>query len=257
MNKTENLNTTAFIYVSWTTWFWRATGCAHLYTISSQYEWRLTTSPFCWAERDSRKEKTPPPTDTSRHRPDFASPPQNDPRGCIMRTPFVVRPSISRFSCHFVAFSCKEQFEVMHTHYSVGDAAFCSHTQIHRYSTGLSEDSSIQSTIFTTCFSKVPLNITLRHYHDVSKLVFSFNVFQTEILCVRECIQKFPDWVDNQTNTRWEATQRIMAAKLIILTHKIAIQLHLVAESCTICSSRSRRPVRKLLDTPSYDHPPQ
>jgi hypothetical protein len=33
---------------------------------------------------------------------------------------------------------------------------------------------------------------------------------------------------------------------------KIAIQLHLVAESCTICSFRSRRPVRKLLDTPSH-----
>jgi len=32
------------------------------------------------------------------------------------------------------------------------------------------------------------------------------------------------------------------------------IQLHLVAESCTICNSRSRRPVRKLLDTPSYRH---
>jgi hypothetical protein len=43
-----------------------------------------------------------------------------------------------------------------------------------------------------------------------------------------------------------------MAAKLTRLTHKIAIQLNLVAESCTICSSRSRRPVRKLLDTPSY-----
>jgi hypothetical protein len=54
------------------------------------------------------------------------------------------------------------------------------------------------------------------------------------------------------TNTRWEATQRVMASKLTRLTHKIAIQLHLVAESCTICSSRSRRPVRKLLDTPSY-----
>jgi hypothetical protein len=40
-----------------------------------------------------------------------------------------------------------------------------------------------------------------------------------------------------------------MASKLTILTHEIAIQLHLVAESCTICSSRSRRPVRKLLDT--------
>jgi hypothetical protein len=44
----------------------------------------------------------------------------------------------------------------------------------------------------------------------------------------------------------------IMAAKLTRLTHKLAIQLQLVAESCTICSSRSRRPVRKLLDTPSY-----
>jgi hypothetical protein len=38
-------------------------------------------------------------------------------------------------------------------------------------------------------------------------------------------------------NTCREATQRVVAAKLIRLTHKIAIQLHLVAESCTICSS--------------------
>jgi len=43
-----------------------------------------------------------------------------------------------------------------------------------------------------------------------------------------------------------------MAAKLTRLTHRIAIQLHLVAEGCTIRSSRSRRPVRKLLDVPSY-----
>jgi hypothetical protein len=42
-----------------------------------------------------------------------------------------------------------------------------------------------------------------------------------------------------------------MAAKLTMLTHKIAIQLHLVVESCNICSSRCRRPVRILLDTPS------
>jgi hypothetical protein len=53
-------------------------------------------------------------------------------------------------------------------------------------------------------------------------------------------------------NSSWEATQRVTAAKLTTLTHKIPIQLHLVAESCTISSSRSRRPVRKLLDTPSY-----
>jgi len=43
-----------------------------------------------------------------------------------------------------------------------------------------------------------------------------------------------------------------MSAKLTRLTHKIVIQLHLVAESSTICSSRSRRPVRKLLDTSYY-----
>jgi hypothetical protein len=43
-----------------------------------------------------------------------------------------------------------------------------------------------------------------------------------------------------------------MTAKFSRLTHKTAIQLHLVAETCIICSSRSRRLVRKLLDTPSY-----
>jgi len=43
-----------------------------------------------------------------------------------------------------------------------------------------------------------------------------------------------------------------MAAKLTRLTHKIAIQLHLVAEGGNIYSSRSRRPIRKLMDTPSY-----
>jgi hypothetical protein len=43
-----------------------------------------------------------------------------------------------------------------------------------------------------------------------------------------------------------------MAAKLTRLTHRIAIQLRLLAESCIICSFRSRRLVRKLLDTPSY-----
>jgi hypothetical protein len=35
-------------------------------------------------------------------------------------------------------------------------------------------------------------------------------------------------------NTRWEATQRVMAAKLTRLAHKIAIQLHIAAESYTI-----------------------
>jgi len=43
-----------------------------------------------------------------------------------------------------------------------------------------------------------------------------------------------------------------MVEKLAKLTHKIAIQLQEVAENCTICSSRSRWPVLKLFDTPSY-----
>jgi len=43
-----------------------------------------------------------------------------------------------------------------------------------------------------------------------------------------------------------------MAAKLTRLIHKIAIQLHLVSENSTTCSSRARLPVRKLLDTLSY-----
>jgi len=54
------------------------------------------------------------------------------------------------------------------------------------------------------------------------------------------------------TNTHSEVTQRGTAAKLTILTQKIATQLHLVADSCTICSSQSRRPVQKHSDTPSY-----
>jgi len=45
-----------------------------------------------------------------------------------------------------------------------------------------------------------------------------------------------------------------MAAKLTRLAHKIVIQLNLVAESCTTCSSCSRLPVQKILDTPLYKH---
>jgi hypothetical protein len=40
--------------------------------------------------------------------------------------------------------------------------------------------------------------------------------------------------------TRLETTQKVMAAKPTRLTHKIAIELNLFAEGCTICSSRSK-----------------
>jgi hypothetical protein len=75
----------------------------------------------------------------------------------------------------------------------------------------------------------------------------------TNLLLLRGCIQKLPDWVDNEIyayNNKHllGSNTKVMAAKLTRLTHKIAIQLRLVAENCTICSSRSRWPVRKLLD---------
>jgi hypothetical protein len=90
---------------------------------------------------------------------------------------------------------------------------------------------------------------------SLPRYVISFRMFW--LTNVRSCIQKIPDWViTNCTlttiNTLWGATQMVMAAKLTRMIHKIAIQLHLVAGSCIICSSRSRRPVRKLFDTPSY-----
>jgi hypothetical protein len=49
-----------------------------------------------------------------------------------------------------------------------------------------------------------------------------------------------------------KSNTKVTVAKLTRLTHKIAIKLHLMAESYSICSSRSGRPVRKLLDTHSY-----
>jgi hypothetical protein len=76
---------------------------------------------------------------------------------------------------------------------------------------------------------------------------------------IRGYIQKFPDCVDNEINNNNNNNKHSLrintkdyGVKLTILTHKTAIQLHLVAEKFTICSSRSRRPVRKLLVTPSY-----
>jgi hypothetical protein len=57
---------------------------------------------------------------------------------------------------------------------------------------------------------------------------------------------------NNNNEHSLRSNTRGYGGKLTRLTRKIAIQLHLVAKSCTICSSRSRLPVRKLLDTTSY-----
>jgi hypothetical protein len=75
------------------------------------------------------------------------------------------------------------------------------------------------------------------------------NVLKSDI---RGCIQTFPDWVDKEIYANNKHSLRSNTKGYGDKTHKIAIRLHLVAESCTICSFRSRRPVRQLLDTPPY-----
>jgi len=98
-------------------------------------------------------------------------------------------------------------------------------------------------------------------FHYLHHVLYSFQTeFRQFWFCrcpgwsdVRGCIQIFRnDSITKytKTNTRWESTQSVMAAKDTRLTHKIAIQQHLLAESCTIFSSRSRRPVRKHLIPP-------
>jgi len=42
-------------------------------------------------------------------------------------------------------------------------------------------------------------------------------------------------------------SKKVIAEKLTRPTHKRAMQLNIVAENSTICSSRSRRPFRKVL----------
>jgi WD40 repeat protein len=84
-------------------------------------------------------------------------------------------------------------------------------------------------------------SFTVLPYKDVSKSFWTESIMRSTTTTTT-----------TTTNTHWEATQRVMEAKLTRLTHKIVIQLHLVAESCTICISHSRRPVWKLLDTPLH-----
>jgi len=74
---------------------------------------------------------------------------------------------------------------------------------------------------------------------------------------MRGCIQKFPDSVDNETYAyNNKHSLRSNTKDYGGRTHRTNSQnsdkLHLVAESCIICSSHSRRPVRKLLDTLFY-----
>jgi hypothetical protein len=108
----------------------------------------------------------------------------------------------------------------------------------------------------------LPLSLHLRkrHYDSPKRLTEIGNLQKHQRVDsvddnFRGCIQKFPDLVDNEINNNNKHSLRSntkgYSGKVTRLTHKTAIQLHLVAESCTICSSRSRRPVRKLLDTPS------
>jgi len=90
-------------------------------------------------------------------------------------------------------------------------------------------DSSIHSTY--DC-----VYITLR-YLPWTRGVFSkqhprTRYTRTYYLNIRGCIQKFPDWVDNERNNKhsFRSNTKGYGGKLARLTHKIAIQLYLVAE---------------------------
>jgi hypothetical protein len=116
-------------------------------------------------------------------------------------------------------------------------------------------------------FSKINFRLHI-HWKDttqthVMSFVFNYSIsliitnfthqnksFRTELIVDN----KINDDDDNNNNNKHslQSNTRVMVAKITRLTHKIAIQLHLVAESCTICSSHSRQPVQKLLDTPLY-----
>lgn len=88
--------------------YWKMRSSKNIFEIKIEFS-RRSVYTFCCADRLSRKENTAPPTEVSRQGPQVALPPQKSPLGCIMRTPFVVRPSISWFSVHFVAFSYKKK----------------------------------------------------------------------------------------------------------------------------------------------------
>jgi hypothetical protein len=76
-----------------------------------------------------------------------------------------------------------------------------------------------------------------RIYESVSKS------FRTESITKSRTTTKTP--VEKQHKGLWRQNS-------LDLTHKIAIQLQVAAESSTICSSLLRRLVRKLLDTLSH-----
>jgi hypothetical protein len=78
----------------------------------------------------------------------------------------------------------------------------------------------------------------------IQRTSFKVNLFEptTSYECQFQCTRvypNFPDWVGNEIYVYlWYYSlvcplQRVMAARLTTLTHRLAIQLHLVAESCT------------------------
>jgi hypothetical protein len=87
---------------------------------------------------------------------------------------------------------------------------------------------------------------------DTSDLPLGVGLFSMKVYPKVSGLNHNEIYAYNNKHSLRNNTKRAMAAKLTRLTHKMAIQLHLVAESHTICSSRSRQPVRKILDIPLY-----
>jgi len=125
-------------------------------------------------------------------------------------------------------------------------------SQFHAFplaSAGLTEAGNCLSSINVSVGLKSVTMVELLHHSHAGHCLFSEVYKGTSKSFWTELITKY---TLTTINNCWEATQRVIVANLTRLTHKIVIQLHLVAESCTIFSYCSRWPVRKLLDSPSY-----
>jgi hypothetical protein len=71
-------------------------------------------------------------------------------------------------------------------------------------------------------------------------------------LQIRGYIRQFPDWVDNEINNNKHSLRSNTKGYGGKIHYSDSQNSDTTTESCTTCSSRSRGPVRKLLDTPSY-----
>jgi hypothetical protein len=188
-------------------------------------------------------------------------------RTVMVKQPVLVPPSSGTFSADLLPQTLQNLQVVMLVHWSGGTNVWWT----------MPSQSKKRSPTCSWCSTEAPPRLNRKNYSEVCvptwhcyrKLFWAFHAFPMHLpefeakfhanalffkSAISLIIENRGSHLTRTTiNTRWEATQSVMAAKLTRLTHKITIQLHVIAGNCTICSSRSGRLVGKLLYTPSYN----